>query len=99
MVVNWKVIGHLCETREQNGPIAADVGGLRLWIVRSGKRWTVTCDGLKIRNRTLETEDKEQAKENALVVLSVEAGQLVSKYGAVRDAADAELKNLVAKPA
>lgn len=99
MAVNWKVIGQPCEAREQNGPIAADVGGLRLWIVRSGKRWAVTCDGLKIRNRTLETEDKELAKESALVVISIEAGQLVSKYSAVRDAADAELKNHVAKPA
>lgn len=99
MAANWKVIGHPCEAREQNGPLATDIGGMRLWIFRSGAAWAVTCDGLKIRNRTLDTKDKELAKENALVVISSVASQFVAKYGAVRDAAEVELKNLVAKPA
>lgn len=100
MAIEWKGRdGKPCRLNDDNGPFHADVGGLRIWIQRLGTGWAVNCDGLKIRNRTLDTLDKDLAKENALVVMSIVAGTFVKKFSAVVDACHAELKDPVAKRA
>lgn len=98
MAIVWKKRdGKPCCQGDENGPFHVDIGGMRVWIQRLHTGWAVNCDGLKIRNRTLDTPDKFLAMENALVVISVVADTFAKKFLAVKNAADAELKEPVAK--